>query len=146
MHEEDRTNYAYWKRPWHKWIVFAAALIQLWPLWQNIREYHSISNMGILSASEWTTYALQKNWQCALNGFLFTMLLGCFLIGFFVRTQRESNLANGLLLLLLSLAWGAAGIVLHLLSSPGKALQWSFILLIGLGGAVYSLSSYRKNH
>ena len=125
MHEEDRTNYAYWKRPWHKWIVFAAALIQLWPLWQNIREYHSISNMGILSASEWTTYALQKNWQCALNGFLF---------------------ANGLLLLLLSLAWGAAGIVLHLLSSPGKALQWSFILLIGLGGAVYSLSSYRKNH
>ena len=53
-------GFTYWNRPWQKWAVLTAAVLQLLCLWMNIREYNSISAAGILSASQWAEYAAQK--------------------------------------------------------------------------------------
>ncbi len=143
MHEK-RDGFSYWKRPWYKWLILATAILQLLCLWMNIREYHRIFTAGILSASEWAGYAASKKWQCAINGVLSSCFLGTFLIGIFAQSQRAARLAESVLLLLLSLAWGAAGFVLHLFTPSMKGLFWVLILLIAFGGAVHGFWQYRK--
>jgi len=142
--EEKQEGFSYWKRPWHKWLILAAAVLQLLCLWMNIQEYHSISAAGILSASQWADYAASKIWQCAMNGVMLTCFFGTFLIGVFVQSQRAARLAEGVLLLLLSFAWGAAGFALHLFSPDLRGLFGVLILLIAFGGAVYDLWRCRK--
>ena len=104
MRQSD--NFTYWKRPWHKWIVLAAALVQLLCLWTNIQEYRFVSGTEIFSSSGWARYAVQQGLQCALNGMMAAAFLGIFLIGIWTRSQRAARLAEGLLLLFLALAWG----------------------------------------
>lgn len=141
---KKRSEFTYWKRPWHKWLVLVAALSQLLCLWMNIQEYNDISRAGILSASELASYMAHKNWQCAINGVLVVCFLGTFLIGLFARNPKVARLMEGFLLLLLALAWGVAGIVLQLLSSSSRGLFWAVILLIAFGGAAHNLLQYRK--
>lgn len=64
MREGKRDGFTYWKRPWHKWVILVAALLQLLCLWMNLQEYNRISDAGFLSASEWADYAAQKGLQC----------------------------------------------------------------------------------
>lgn len=142
---QTRPEFTYWKRPWHKWLVLAAALLQLLCLWMNIQECNDISKAGILSASEWADYVAQKNWQCAINGMMAACCLGTFFVGLFVRSQKEARLIDGLLLLFLALAWGVTGVALQLISLSGKGLFWLLILLIAFGGAAHSLLQYYKN-
>ena len=144
MLDKKRTEFIYWKRPWHKWVVLVATLLQLPGLWMNIQEYNNISRIEILSAAEWASYASQKYWQCAISGVLIICLLGTFLIGTFAQSWKGAKLSEGFLLLFLAFAWGIAGFVLHPLSSIGKGLFWTLILLIAFGGAVYNLLQYRK--
>lgn len=146
MGGKSEANYTYWKRPWHKWIILAAALIQLLCLWMRIQEYGLISRTGISGTPEWADYTAQVNWQCALNGLMAVCLLGYFLIGVFARTKKEAGFAGGLLLLLLALAWGAAGFGLHLLSSASRMFLWSLLLLTAIAGAARGLSCIYHNH
>lgn len=141
---KKRDGYTYWKRSWHKWLILAAAILQLLCLWMNVREYREYAAAGILSASAWAVYAAQKIWQCALNGVMAACFSGVFLIGMFAQSQRAARLAEGVLLLLLAAACGGAGMALHLFSRSGKGLLWVLILLIALGGAAYDLWQYRK--
>jgi len=142
--EESQNEFSYWKRPWHKWLILAAAILQLLGFWMNLREYHDISAAGILSASGWAEYAAAKMWQCAMSGILFICFSGMFLTGLFVRSQRAAHLAEGVLLLLLFFAWGTAGLALHLFSPGAKRLFGVLILFIALGGAVHSFWKYGK--
>ena len=135
---KDRAEFIYWKRPWHKWAVLVGALSQLLCLWMNIQEYNNISRVGILSAAEWANYALEKGWQCGMNGILAACVLGVFLLGIFSRSPKGARLAEGLLLLLLALAWGAAGVALRWFSSTRTGLFWVLILITTVGGAAYS--------
>ena len=70
MLDKKRTEFIYWNRPWHKWVVLVATLLQLPGLWMNIQEYNNISKIEILSAAEWASYASQKYWQCAIRACL----------------------------------------------------------------------------
>lgn len=141
---KKRTEFTYWKRPWHKWIFIVIALTQLLCLWINIQEYNNILRAGILRASEWASYASQKQWLCAINGALMVCSIGIFLIGILTRSQKGSQLMEGLLLLFFALAWGAAGVVLHFFSLSIKGFFWFVMLLIAFGGAVHQLFQYHK--
>lgn len=142
---ENQDGFSFWKRPWHKWLILAAAILQLLCLWMNMREYSDISAAGILSDSEWADYAASKIWECAMNGLLLSCFSGTFLIGIFVQSQRAAWLAEGVYLLLLSFAWGLTGFALHLFSPDRKGLFVVSILLIAVGGAVHSFYQYRKS-
>lgn len=141
---EKRSDFIYWKRPWQKWVILVAALLQLLCLWMNIQEYNDILNAGILSPSEWANYASQKIWQCAINVLMTACLMGVFLVGVFARSKKAAQLMEGLLLLLFALAWGVAGFALHPFSSIGRGLFWSIILLISFGGAVHGFWQYSR--
>ena len=137
-------GFTYWNRPWQKWAVLTAAVLQLLCLWMNIREYNSISAAGILSASQWAEYAAQKSFQCVLNGMVAAYFSGIFLIGILVHSQKAARLAEGILLLLLAFAWGAAGFALPLFSLNGRGIFGVLLLVLMLAGAAYGLWQYRK--
>ncbi|MCI8608777.1 MAG: hypothetical protein HFE73_03940 [Firmicutes bacterium] len=139
-HSKKDASYTYWKRPWHKWAILLAALSQFLCLLMNIQEYNDISAAGIFSASEWTVYASQKTFQCAINGMAAACFSGILLIGSLARSKRATQLAEGLLLLILGLTWGAAGFALHLNSK----VLWLVILLLAFGGAFYDFYTYKK--
>ena len=107
MLNQGHSDFTYWKHSWHKWGILVAAILQLLALWMNIREYSNISRIGILSTVEWTSYASQKYWQCAINIVLIICFLGTFLIGAFARSRKGARLGEAFLLLLLAFAWGA---------------------------------------
>jgi len=145
MYNADKQDrFSYWKRPWQKWFVLIAAILQLLCLWMNIQEYKEISSIPIFSASELASFAASTKWQCAINGVLLGCFSGTFLIGIFAKSQRAARLAEGILLLALFVAWGAAGFVLRPFP-PNMRLFWALMLLIAFGGAIYSLWQYRKN-
>lgn len=142
---EHSNGFTYWKRPWYQWLILAAAILQLLCLWMNLQEYRDLSAAGILSDHAWTGYASQRRLQCALNGVMAACFSGHFLIGILARSQRAARLAEGIFLLLLALAWGAAGLALQLFSPNGKGALCVLILVSALAGAVYSLLRCRKD-
>lgn len=132
-------TFTYWKRPWHKWIILAAALLQLLALWMNVREYMDIFRAGIFSSSGWADYAAGKSVQIALSGMLSALFFGIFLIGDLVRGQRSARRAEGLLLLFLALVWGVLGFLSPLTSPGSDRALWVLVLLFELGGGAASL-------
>ena len=38
-------SYTYWKKPWAKWCVLAAGLLQLLALWINLNDYRQVSSV-----------------------------------------------------------------------------------------------------
>jgi len=110
----------------------------------NVREYGNVSGAGVLSDLEWERYAAQKGLQCAFNALGAAAFLGIFLIGTWARSKRSARLAEGLFLLVLAFAWGIAGIVLPLAAPDGNRIVWAFVLLLALGGGIYSLWTNRN--
>lgn len=134
----------YWRRPWHKWIILTVEILQLLFLWMEIREREELFTAGIFSAPTWESYAARSNFSCAVHGLTAALFLGVFLIGLLARSRRSARLAEGLLLLLLALAWGTAGATLGLASQDEGKLLWAFFLLLTLGAGVYGLWKCRK--
>jgi len=137
-------KFTWWKHPWQKWLLLAAGLLQLPCLWMNIQEYQRISAAGILSASEWAGYSSKQMTSCTCNALAAACFLGAFFIGLCARSEKTALLAGTVFLSVLTVAWGVAGCGLHLFSVSLPGLFYAFILLLLLGGAVYSLLKYRK--
>lgn len=59
-------SYTYWKKPWAKWCVLAAGLLQLLALWINLNDYRQVSSVWdqIMSEDAWKSYASNMlfNW------------------------------------------------------------------------------------
>ena len=142
--KESHEEFTYWKRPWHKWLILVVAAFQLLSLWLHIQEYHEVISAGIFSSSILADYTSQKYFQCAISGLMTAIFFGTFIIGTIARNKRIALLSEGLLLLLISVAWGIAGIALGLFSRTIKGLLFWFILLVALGGVVYNFWRYRK--
>lgn len=136
---QKQEEFSYWKRPWGKWFTLAGGIFELLALWLNVREYNRIAAAGIFSPAAWADYADSKIHLCASNGILAILFLGSFLVGNLARSQRSARRAEGLLLLILALGMG---IVLCL--SDDGAVFWVCMMLICLGGVVYSFWKCRK--
>nr|WP_325239360.1 hypothetical protein [uncultured Oscillibacter sp.] len=136
-------QFSFWKYPWQKWLVLAAALSQILCLWGNILEYKKMSRVGIFGASELAAYALERNWSCALNGLLIVCLLGTLLVGALARSRRIAWLMECLFLLILAFVWGTVCFAFRLFPSNTR-VPAVFLLLLFLGGAGYNLWKYHK--
>lgn len=139
FYTEKSENYTYWKRPWQKWIVLIAGVLQIISLSLNIQEYKDVAGTRIFSSSVWDSYAVQQSFQCAINGFSAALFLGVFLIGIIARSKKVARIAEGVLLLVLALVWGGVGFVLRITSQNGIKIIWGLLLLLTFCGGVYNL-------
>ena len=53
-------NYVGWKKPWHKWVVLTAGIVQLIRFFVDVNEHREIANSGIFSVTAWEMYAMLK--------------------------------------------------------------------------------------
>ena len=67
-----------------------------------------------------------------------------FLQKYDITFLRPPSIAEGILLLLLAFAWGAAGFSLPLFSLNGRGIFGVLLLVLMLAGAAYGLWQYRK--
>ncbi len=133
MHAQEKSG---WRRPWHRWCVLAAGLLQLWTLRLYIREWRQLAAF----ASSEELDAAHMGFRCGLCGLLAGIFLGEFLIKSLISSQRGNRLAEGILLLVLTIAWGVAGVVL-----PIYRIWWVFYLLLLLCGSIWSFWKYRRS-
>lgn len=143
MSTEKPSSYTYWKRPWQKWLVLIAGLLQVATLWLLVQEYRDVAAAGILSSTAWESYAVQQSFTCAINGMTATVFLGIFLIGTFARSRKMARMAEGTFLLVLALVWGVVGFVLRLTTQGGIRISWALLLVAALVGSVFT---FWKSH
>lgn len=133
--------FSYWKRPWHRWVILAVGILQLIALRLHIQEYRNLADVQerIFSAAEWEQIAAQQLMQCSISALLAAVFFSVFIIGHFSRSKRSARLADGILCVVLGLAWGAAGLLLPMRYSTGDTVIWLVILLLALGGGAGAL-------
>lgn len=141
---QQKESFSYWKRPYQKWIVLAAAVFQLVALAMNLKDLGEIAGSGALSDSERELYLIEKSLQCAIFAMTTLLFFGGFLIGCFVKSHRAARTAEGGMLVCLTLAWGVAGGVLHLATAEESQMLWGFILVLAIGGSIYSFWKARN--
>lgn len=141
---EKSSTFTYWKQPWHKWIILATAILQIFSLCMEIGEYKKISAAGILSSSALENYTLGHNLKCASRVFLTILFLGTFLIGSFARNKKQDKMAESGLCLLTALLWGAAGFIFRFASPNRIGVFWIILLLFTLGGGIYTFWREKK--
>lgn len=74
-------NYVGWKKPWHKWVVLTAGIVQLIRFFVDVNEYREIANSGIFSDTAWEMYAMLKREQFSIKLLSAVCLLIIFVIG-----------------------------------------------------------------
>ena len=95
--------FTYWKRPWHKWLILAAAVLQLLSLWLDLRQYRQIVDARVFSAAEMASYTHDTALRCAFSGLMAACFFAALLIGLLARSKRAARMAEGVLLLALGL-------------------------------------------
>lgn len=147
MHTETSENFTYWKRPWQKWLVLIAGILQIISLWLNIQEYKDFANVKdrIFSSAAWDTYAVQQSFQCAMNGFIAASFIGVFLIGTLARSQKVARMAESVLLLVLALIWGIVGFALQIASQSTTKIIWGLLLIVIFSGSIYTFWKGRNS-
>lgn len=133
--------FCYWKRPWHKWIVLLVGILQLVGLWLHVQEYQNLADVQerVFSAAEWEAMAAQKLMQCSISAILAATFFAVLVISLLAHNKRTARLADGILCVVLGLAWGAAGLLLPMRYSTGDTVIWLVILFLALGGGVIAL-------
>lgn len=141
-------TFVYRKHPWQKWLLFTAGVLQVIVLLLNLQEYNEIASIkdNIYTAAEWELYTLQQSFQISLKSAFAVICLGCFLIGIFSRSKKAARIAEGLLLLLLAVAWGSIGVMFQFTSVNGIKFIWFSLLLLTFFGSLYTLYKSRKMH
>ncbi len=143
MQNMEKPAYSYWKRPWIKWGLLVGGISELLLLWANIRNYRLFAGSDFFTAAQWAELGAGLAAERAVNGVLACCLLGSFLVGILAGSERAARLAQGVLLLLMALSLGAAGLGLGLFSVSKWGAFFLAIFLLCLGGAVYDLWKYR---
>ena len=93
------STFTYWKKPWLKWVVLAAAIGQGLLLYEKIREYQFVVEAGIFSEEELLQYMAQQRFSCLISGVAILGFLGIFLIGSIAKSKRGARLVEALLLI-----------------------------------------------
>ena len=144
---QEKRSYTYWKKPWAKWCVLAAGLLQLLALWMNLNDYRRVSAVWehIMSEDAWKSYALETLFSCSLEGFMAALFFGCLLAGGLARSERTARRNDGIMLLIWAMLWGAARLCFPQLQYIGREIfWWWFLFFVALGGGIFSLFRSRK--
>ncbi len=143
MNTTDKPEpFVYWKRPWARWLLLAAVLLQLLSLWETVqeyREYQELWERGVFSASLWEDVSAQLALRGLLSGFMALLCLGVFILGCLVKTKRAARLAEGGLCLALAAGYAAAGSAFSVWTRPLDRLLGLLILGACLACGLYSL-------
>lgn len=141
---EKKQSFSYWKQPWGKWAVLAAAIAEIWIFWDDLTEYQTVLSLNIYSASAWNQYAVHQKSECMLDALIAAALIGIFLIGALARSKKSARLAESLLVLSMAAAIGIWMLVCYPQLSLSLTAVFLVILAITLVGGFYLLSQYRK--
>lgn len=138
--------FSYWKKPWHKWMVLGGAVLQMVALWLRIQDFIGVyqHKAALFSLSKWENYAHHQLMQFTLSGLLIIIFLGCFIIGFFARSNKSVHTSTGILLLFVTLVWGLAGFLMNAASQTSTMVLWGAILLVSLIGSIHALWESRR--
>ena len=140
----NEAPFTYWKRPWHKWLILAAAILQLLNLWLNLRQYRKVADAGVFSAAEMASYTHDAALQCAFCGLMAACFFAALLIGLFARSKQAARLAEGTLLLVLGLVWGILCGALGLFTQGLDGLLCRLILGLTFFGGACCLGRWRS--
>ena len=145
MEKKSGEAYSYWKRPGLRWLLPAAAALQLVSLWMRVGELRDVAGVAerLMSPELWEEYLAQESFQCAISCFLAVLFLGAWLLGFFVKSRRQADLGTGILCLALAAGWGLAGTAYPPVREGGGVF-WGLTLLLALGVAAYSFCRSRR--
>ncbi len=141
-------SYTYWKKPWHKWLVLGAAILQTAVLWRRIDDFRTISRVEIrtelFSQAQWESYVTQQQFQFALSSMIIAIFLACFLIGSFVHSKKAADFATGILLIIFSLLWCMLGFLIPIFTQHAMTISWVVLFVAALGGGIYTIGKSRK--
>lgn len=139
---DSNQKFSYWKRPWQKWMILAAAVSEALVLWYNVKEYRMVLSLDIFSPEELGRYAIQQKSAFLLYGLVVAALIGILIIGAVVRSKKAARLAESVLLL------GMAAVLGAWLAVWNQAISgvWVFIVLLAttLVGGIYTFYLYCK--
>lgn len=135
--------FTYWKRPWHKWLILAAAVLQLLSLWLDLRQYRQIVDARVFSAAEMASYTHDTALRCAFSGLMAACFFAALLIGLLARSKRAARMAEGVLLLALGLAWGLLCGALGLFTQGWDGFLCRLVLGLTLCGGACCLGPWR---
>ena len=144
MERRSGGGYSYWKRPGLRWLLPAAAGLQLLSLWMRVGDLRETAGVAdrLMSSALWEEYLAQESFQCAISSLLAGLFLGAWLLGFFVKSRRQADLGTGILCLALAAGWGLAGAAWPPVREGGGAF-WPLLLLLLLGFGAYCVIRYR---
>lgn len=139
-------SYTYWKKPWAKWCVLAAGLLQLLALWINLNDYRQVSSVWdqIMSEDAWKSYASQTILSCSIKAFTAALFFGILIVGGAARSEKAARRGEGITLLLWAVLWGAARLCFPQLWYSGQKLFWWLLFITALVGGILSLCKSRK--
>ena len=141
-------SYAYWKKPWHKWMVLGATILQIVALWWKVDGFRTISRIEIrtelFSQSQWESYVTQQQFQFALSSMIIAIFLASFFIGFFVHSKKMADFTTGILLIVLGLLWCMIGFLIPIFTQQAMTILWVVLLVVALGGGTHTIWKSRK--
>lgn len=144
---QETSGYTYWKKPWAKWCVLAAGLLQLLSLWIDLNGYRQVLSIWnhVMSDAAWMDYSSQAVQRCSVKALTAAVFFGILIVGRIARSEKAARWSEGILLLTLALLWGAAGLCFLTLRYGGHELLWWMLLLLAmLGGGIFVLYKSRK--
>ena len=137
-------NYVGWKKPWHKWVVLTAGIVQLISFFVDVNEYREIANSGIFSDTAWEMYSMLKREQFSIKLLSAICLLIVFVIGTFAKDKITLKRAEMFALLSIFIIWVIIGICFQLVSyDHSQILFGAFCLFIG--GALAFILLKKRN-
>lgn len=130
------------RRPWVRWLLLTAGVLELCTVWYGVNTWLELSAVAeqISSPDAWTAATAQTrlHWAvCAVMAFLCL-----FQFATWTLPQEEWRVARreGLCLCALALCWGGSALLFPLGALPtNRKVFWAVLLLATAGGGAYSL-------
>lgn len=146
MNQNDK--FTYWKKPWHKWALLVATVLQMIALYLKIQDFHKISRPKIrnelFGQAGWESYVADQYFQYALSILLICVCLSSFFIGLFARSKKAVDISMSTLLISITLLWGIVGFVIPVFPDKTNMIFWLIILIASFGVSIYTLWGNRR--
>lgn len=144
----QNNEFVYWKKPWHRWMVLGAVVLQAIALYLKIQDFQKISRPEIrnqiFSQLGWETYVADQHFQFALSIMMICIFLYSFIIGFFVHSKKTLDVSMSILWIIVTLFWGIVGFVIPVFGDKTNMTIWLIILLISFVATIFSIRGSRR--